>query len=172
MPEVARRHDQPHAPAWASHRRFGTLNVPHQRVIAPTVTDHSSDHTGLHVEHADSTVLPASQTSPRCRSTGSHRVWRKVRFGLIQFRGHFPKGGYDVPHVPEPGWRAAYAGIERRVTAHSGRSPSNSLSRDQIISAGSIAARDWHPGARVFELGAGAHVYAPLAASTRGASVP
>ena len=29
-----------------------------------------------------------------------------------------------------------------------------------------------HPGTRVFELGAGAHVYAPLAVSTRGASAP
>ena len=40
------------------------------------------------------------------------------------------------------------------------------------MSAGSIAARDWHPGARVVELWAAAHVYAPLAASTRGASAP
>ena len=98
MLEVARRHDQPHAAARASHRRFGALNVPHQRVITPTVTDHSSDHTDLNMEHADSTGLPGSQTSPRCRSRGSHRVPERPP----ENRPSCGTGGCDESHPPMP----------------------------------------------------------------------
>jgi hypothetical protein len=30
----------------------------------------------------------------------------KLILRLIRFRGHVPKGGYDVPHVPQQWWPA------------------------------------------------------------------